>query len=1192
MDHTDDLDSGQVNSEDSAHGSPLDRLKQIQREAWEQGEPILVEALLDEQPQLRDDEQAVVELACHEYQLTKSKSLGESPSLEDYVQRFTTVEAELRRRLRQLDATGDAMPPTSEAPPNDSVDVTAAFNYRSTNYRSPESAGRSIGPYRLVRLIGEGGMGVVWAAEQERPVRRAVALKLIRGEVGSKEVIVRFDAERQALAMMNHENIAKVLDAGATEEGLPYFAMELVKGIPITSYCQKHQLSLRARLELFQTACEGVKHAHQKGIIHRDLKPANILVTDIDGRPVPKVIDFGLAKALDHRNRLTDDTMFTQLGQVVGTLQYMSPEQAAVSETDIDTRTDIYSLGVILYELLTGSTPLQRISIRELALLQVLEEIRANEIERPSDRIRSLDVSTISDSNFSAADQRALKSKLRGELDWIVMKSLETDRDRRYPTATDLARDIARFLDGEVIVARPPSRSYRLKKFVVKHRISLSAASLVVACLIAAVFVSTLFAFAAKRSQRREELAKQDAIAKQALAERNAETARQQALLTLDTLRMVVSEIQTQLRDVPQAGPARRELLRGTIPRLEQIATELIPKESVDRETLHAQIELGGVFYTFAFENEFQDLTPSGPSDSDDDVVQQGMKMANALFLAARKTASKMVASHPEDLSLKLNLALINERLGDVRRRQLQSDAALHFYEESLRLIDAVPGDSPENERAERARASALGRIGTVHSDRGNLDKARKLFREMHRLNTLMAEAGSPYVQPEDLLASALASGDASLKSGNPAEAIGFFYEAKEAAEEEEQRRGPSVATQRNLSIVYRWLGIACRRSDRIEEALGYYEQSCRIARQLAEADRANVMLARVEITSIDELADLKFWRGEYDDALELYVERYRVADRLATRDPSDPRAQLDLATSLTDLGLIHSRMKDREAETLGFFRRSLAIKQKLAEKDPHDLQLQRNLALSCSDLGSLSLNLGEPNEALGYFQQALAIHLKHSKIDKSNASVKRDVMYAHYRMGEVHNALTSYAQAVRSFRASLAVLDDMLAEDRQADSPEVQRKQRARLVEQIEINERYRLAAAPWDEIADGDGGRDVDLLILRLEELKKQQRFHELPQTAERLRSLNPPEAAQFYHAARGYSLAALENMGDENATSSQQALRDEHVRAALECLREALRFGWEDWERVQVDDDFAAVRDLPAFRKLLPESDKSSP
>ena len=361
------------------------------------------------------------------------------------------------------------------------------------------SPGVQIGPYRLVDKIGEGGMGEVWLAEQVEPVRRQVALKIIKAGMDTQQVVARFEAERQALAMMDHPAIAKVFDAGTTAEGRPYFVMEYIQGVPITDHCDAQRLTNRERIELFVQVCEGVQHAHQKAIIHRDLKPSNVLVATHDGRSLPKIIDFGVAKATSQR--LTERTMFTELGALIGTPEYMSPEQAGMTGEDIDTRADIYSLGVILYELLVGALPFYPKELRRAGFAELVRRIRDDEPPRPSIRLSTLGAASTESATRRKIDVRTLRSQLRGDLDWITMKALEKDRARRYGSPSEMAADLARHLKDEPVLAGAPSVGYRTRKFVRRHRIAVVTASIVVLALALGIVGTTVGLFRARRAE-------------------------------------------------------------------------------------------------------------------------------------------------------------------------------------------------------------------------------------------------------------------------------------------------------------------------------------------------------------------------------------------------------------------------------------------------------------------------------------------------------------------------------------------------------------------------------------------------------------------------------------------------------------------------------------------------------------------
>ncbi len=382
-------------------------------------------------------------------------------------------EPELRQRVEFL--------LSGHNQPNELLDDPGAAPVARSQPSIGEGPGTMVGPYKLLEQIGEGGFGVVFMAEQQQPVRRKVALKIVKPGMDTRQVVARFEAERQALALMDHPNIAQIFDGGATESGRPYFVMELVRGIPITDFCDQNQLDLRERLELFTLVCQAVQHAHQKGIIHRDLKPSNVMVTQNDVAPVVKIIDFGIAKATGQQ--LTEKTLFTNFAQMIGTPMYMSPEQAQMSGLDVDTRSDVYSLGVLLYELMTGNTPYDKERLRTVAYDEMIRIIREEEPLRPSTRISTLgDAANTSPIERNSTPQK-LSQLLRGELDWIVMKALEKDRNRRYESASALANEVQRYLNNEPVLACPPTVGYRLRKTARRHKAALATAMIVFAAL-------------------------------------------------------------------------------------------------------------------------------------------------------------------------------------------------------------------------------------------------------------------------------------------------------------------------------------------------------------------------------------------------------------------------------------------------------------------------------------------------------------------------------------------------------------------------------------------------------------------------------------------------------------------------------------------------------------------------------------
>jgi eukaryotic-like serine/threonine-protein kinase len=673
-------------------------------------------------------------------------------------------DADLRQRIEgmlEADAAAGEFFKTQDAPSPTVILADASLS------PSIEKAGDRIGRYKLLQQIGEGGMGLVYMAEQDQPVRRSVALKIIKLGMDTRQVVARFEAERQALAMMNHPHIAKVFDAGATDSGRPYFVMELVRGIPITEYCDKNLLPTRERLDLFILVCQAVQHAHQKGVIHRDLKPSNILVTLNDGVPCPIVIDFGIAKAT--HQRLTEKTLFTHFAQMIGTPAYMSPEQAEMSKLDVDTRTDIYALGVLLYELLTGTTPFPTKELLSLGYREMQRTITEREPPRLSARLSTManEERTVVAKNRSV-EVSALAKLFRGDLDWIATKCLEKDRARRYETANGLAVDIQRYLNNEPVVARPPSTGYRLRKFVRRNKGPVLASGFVLLTLVVGIIGTTLGLFEADRQRlvverQRNELAERNRalqaahehklllsgeVWKVALSPDN-ERARQ-------AIESVTSETAIeQLTRQKELRPEQKDFLDRMIQSYAESAQEDSATEEERTRQARAYHRMGRLNQILDRSKDsenayrravslFQQLAADFPTRSE--FRQELASSHNLLGVLLRdigrfteaESASieglviykQLVADFPNRPDFRQALAGFHQNLGNqlhVTRRLAEAESA---QTEALAIRKQLAVDFPTDPILRRALAMSHNCLGWLFQDTKRLEKAESAYRD------------------------------------------------------------------------------------------------------------------------------------------------------------------------------------------------------------------------------------------------------------------------------------------------------------------------------------------------------------------------------------------------------------------------------------------------------------------------------
>jgi len=780
-----------------------------------------------------------------------------------------------------------------------------------TTEASQSAAGAVIDSYRMLQAIGQGGMGEVWLAEQMHPVRRRVAIKLIKAGMDTREVVARFETERQALAMMDHPGIAKVFDAGSTPQGRPYFVMEYVFGVPITDYCDKHKLTTRQRLELFIRVCEAVQHAHQKAIIHRDLKPSNILVGEVDGKPLPRIIDFGLAKATSYR--LTAETMFTRVGAPVGTLGYMSPEQADSTGIDVDTRTDVYSLGVVLYRLLVGALPLD---FRNLAFGEILRRLREEDALRPSARLRTLGEQSSVTAQNRGSDPAALARQLRGDLDAITLKALEKERSRRYASPSELAADIGRYLRHEPVIARPAGTGYRIRKYIRRHRLGVAVAASAIVLLVSFAVVQALQLRRITRERDRADritsfMTDMFKVSDPSAARGNSITAREildKASKEIDPGLSKDPELQAQMMQV--MADVYRQL--GLYPQAQSLAERAVDIQRrllgpENPETLKSVNSLAMVLFR---EGRFAEA-----------------EKLNRETLDIRRR--RLGPAHPETVVSMSNLGLAQWRLGRY------ADAE-NLIRQTLDIRRRILG--PEHPDT----LALMNNLGMILTDEARFPEAEKLLRETLEVKRRVLGPEHPdSLKTMNNLANVL------RRESRFAESEQLDRDALEA-----QRRvlGPehpeTLQSMQNLAI-------DLRREHRNGDAEKLYLETLEIKRHVLGPEHPDTL------STMNNLGGVLVGDGRYAEAEKLYLKTLEVERRVL--GPTHPQT---LAT-MTNLGIVFFK-EGHNVEADKLLREALENERRVLGPGHPDV------AASSYMLAAINLGMGKRDEALARLQEAV----------------------------------------------------------------------------------------------------------------------------------------------------------------------------------------------------------------------------
>jgi serine/threonine protein kinase len=846
----------------------------------------------------------------------------------------------------------------------------------------PERPGTVLGLYKLLEQVGEGGFGVVFRAEQTQPVRRQVALKVLKPGMDTRQVVARFEAERQALALMDHPNIAKVFDGGEAASGRPYFVMELVPGVPITDFCDQGRLPVRERLELFAGVCLAVQHAHQKGIIHRDLKPSNVLVTLRDSTPVAKVIDFGIAKALGQQP--TDKTLFTHCAQLVGTPLYMSPEQAQMSGLDIDTRTDIYALGVLLYELLTGSTPFEPKRLLEAGFDEVRRIIREEEPPRPSTRLSTSGQAAATVSANRRSDPKRLNQLFRGELDWIVMKALDKDRTRRYETASAFAADVQRYLRDEPVQACPPSAWYRCRKFGRRNKAALVTAAAVASLVLLAFVGLTSATLRTRQEKQRADENAAPARAAQARADESARAAARQRDLARETLETLVFDVQGQLTELEEdqrfkeqfadAGATRRlkkHLLGQALAGLQLVTRGAENAAAIDHATAAAHVQMGNIL-----------------------LLGQQVEKSRQEYEEGRRIGAALVAADPSDRPATRQLALAHAGLGDVGFYLRDPAAAREHYSRYAQLAGELAAAEPRSPEAMHDLAGAYQRLGALSEAVHDRGSALGCFRKGLELVEAWAAA-----EPNDSRAP-LALLEEYQRLGNlsePRRARPYHLKAVKLAEALLAANRQSPRVKRRLLATYGKLATTSLDMDDPVVARDWTGKMLGLAQKMT-TDLPPRYQQVFRLYAYTQLVRINLRLGDAAAVREAQEMGLRVREAQAAAGPPNGPDKAGLASAYRELAWFLATYADPKFRDPG---RAAELAKKAVELAPLD-------GAVWNTLGVANYRAGQWKEAVGALRKAMELRKGGDGVDWFFLAMAR------WRQGDQNEARKWYDQAVQ----------------------------------------------------------------------------------------------------------------------------------------------------------------------------------